>query len=315
MNKTKTLLSLFSAVSFVATSASGELLVYEGFDYGAAGEPLDAYTSVGTEPVGLAGTGTGQWTDADSATHDSYLKSGSLSFSNLATSGNHIGYENNNQSDRYNRGLETTGFSSGSIYFSFLFEKLQSNFGADREGFAVMNQVAPQARWDSGNSGAIGLEGFAVAAVDGSNLQAVGYDGTSGTRTVSGGSVPITVVNGGSNTSISNVAVNFIVGEISFNTGTGGADVFSLYNFADDGSLDTSALDSNSDATLIDTIEFDMDESTLNTLNLTRQVNVNYDEVRIGTTLGDVLVPVPEASTFTLLGLSGLFLLRRRRRS
>jgi len=277
-----------------ATVSSAQVIVYEGFDYGAVGEDFDAYTSVGTEPTGLSGTGTGQWADPDGG-NDMFLKSGSLNFSNLSTSGNHIGFESNLSSDRFNRALDSTaqtsidnlGSSNGTLYFSFLFEKLQDNFGADHEGFALMNGVLPEARWDSGNSGASGRHGFAVAAVnDGSNLQAVGYDGTAGTRTVGSNSVPIAVVNGGSNTSTSNVAVNFIVGEISFNTGASGADVFKLYNAADDGSLD------QSDLTLIDTIEFNMDESTLSTLNLTRQVNVNYDEVRIGQSFNDVL-PVP----------------------
>ena len=52
----------------------------------------------------------------------------------------------------------------------------------------------------------------------------------------------------------------------------------------------------------------------LDTISLTRQVNVNYDELRIGTSLDDVLgVVIPEPSSMSLLGLAGLGLLRRRR--
>jgi hypothetical protein len=293
----------------LALPAPAALLVYEGFDY----------TSVGDSLVGKGGaeTGlTGTWDDSRLNT-EMFLKSGSLSFSSLPTSGNHIGYESNSNQDVFHRGLDTaavstittTGTGNGSIFFSFLFEKLQNNFGADHEGFALMSGVLPDARFDSNNFGAVGRHGFAVAAVDGSpNLQAVAYDGTAGARIVSSyatNSVPISVVNGGSNTSTSNVAVNLIVGEISFNTGTGGADVFSLYNAIDDGNLDIS------DLSLIATIEANVDESSLDTLNLTRQVNVNYDEVRIGTTMESVLVPEPSIAILGSLGILGL--LRRRR--
>jgi len=289
----------------LAGSAHAALLVYEGFDYTTVGD--DLIGKGGTTETGLSGT----WADAETGGGDNmFLKSGSLNFSNLQTSGNHIGFESNSNNDIYNRGLSTTGFTGSSIYFSFLFEKLQNNFGADKEGFALMNGILPAGRFDgSNNPGASVRHGFAVAAVDGSNLQAIAYDGTTGTRVVSAAadSVPITVVNGGTNTSTSNQEVSMILGEISFGTGTGGADVFNLYNVLDDGSLDVN------DLSLVATIEADVDESLISTLNLTRQVNVNYDEVRIGTTLDDVLI-IPEPSSFTLilLALGTLFILRRR---
>jgi len=308
----KTLLLLpFLAVPF--GSAHAALLVYEGFQYGADGDSLVGQPDASPGDVDATGL-DGTWTDSFSNT-EMFLKAGSLNFSDLATSGNHVGYESNSNQDVFNRGfsssvtstIASTGGAGGSLYFSFLFEKLQNNFGADHEGMAIMNGVLPAARWDgSNNPGAVGRHGFAVAAVGGSNLQAVAYDGTTGTRTVGVNALPISVVNGSSNTSTSNASVNLIVGEISFNTGTGGADVFRLYNVTDNGSLDAS------DLVLIDTIEGDVDESSLSTLNLTRQVNVNYDEVRVGTDL-DLVLGIPEPSSLSLLALAGLGLLRRRR--
>jgi len=297
------------AAGALTQPTDAELLVYEGFQYSSVGDPLDDVTAVDVSPIGL----TGGWSDAgDDDGNEMFLKDGSLSFSNQPTAGNHIGYLSNSDSDIMVQSLDGTAQAgiggADSIYFSFLFEKLQNNFGADHEGLALMNAALPAARWDNDNGGAAARHGFAVANVDGlngSDLQAVAYDGTTGTRVVGDAGLPITVVNGGSNTDTSNQEVNLIIGEISFNTGANGADVFNLWNAADDGSLDAG------DLTLIDTIEADVDESTLNTLNLTRQVNVNYDEIRVGTELSDVLVPEP--GSLALLGLGGLCVLRRRR--
>jgi len=158
-----------------------------------------------------------------------------------------------------------------------------------------MNGVLPAGRFDgSNNPGATNRHGFAVAAVDSSNLRALIFDGTAGTRSVSSGSIPITVVNGGSNTSTSNQEVNFIVGEILFNAGTGNAHIFNRYYAANTNHVDV--------LTLAATIEGDFDESLLDTLNLTRQVNVNYDEVRIGKTLNAVLGIIdPPAGTVIVI--------------
>ena len=279
-------------------SASAELLVYEGFQYGPVGSILAGQPDFLREdtPADVDATGLMDvWADALTNNQEMFLKERNLIFSDLATTGNHIGFQSNLGNDIFHRSLassvtdaiSTTGSNGGSLYFSFLFEKLQNNFGAAHEGLAIMNGILPSSRWDNGNPGAVGTHGFAVAAVEGDNLQAVAYDGTTGTLVIGEEFLPINVVNGSSNTDTSNVAVNFIVGEISFNTGTDGTDVFKLYNVTDDGEL------SEDNLTLIDTIEADVDESLLAILNLTRQVNVNYDEIRIGESLADVLAVGP----------------------
>ncbi len=47
---------------------------------------------------------------------------------------------------------------------------------------------------------------------------------------------------------------------------------------------------------LIDSIEVDVDENLLDTLNVARQMNTAYDELHVGTTLHDVLGLVPPPS-------------------
>lgn len=278
-------------------NARADLLVYEGFQYGPVESSLASQPDFLPEdsPADVDAIGLDEvWIDALRNT-EMFLKEGSLVFSDLATAGNHIGYLSNINIDVFHRpftsevtdAISAAGTGNRALYFSFLFEKLQNNFGAAHEGLALMNGILTSSRWDSGNSGAAETHGFAVAAVDGPDLQAVAYDGTTGNRTVGEERLPVTVVNGSSNTFISNQAVTFIVGEISFNTGNGGADVFRLYQANDDGEL------SEDDLVLIDTIEADFDESLISTLNVTRQVNVNYDEIRIGESLSDVFPAGP----------------------
>lgn len=319
MKTTQTITLLAAAAALTlgqAYSADAEVLVYEGFDYATPG--TDQVTTFadpnynllhaqGDGPGDNLGTGlTGTYTDSSGpgSSTDMFLKSGSLSFSDLATSGNHVGGDTNSNSDINAIGLTagaTTGIAgSGTFYISFLYERLQNNFGADHEGVLLADRSAPQARWDSGNAGASGFDGIAVASVEGGDkLNLVAYDGTAGTRIVSDGITGTGVGSG----------VHMVVVEVSLNSGTAGADVLSLYSVADDGSLDAGDL-----GLAIDTIEANIDESTLTTLSFTRQVNVNYDEYRITTTLDEAL-GVPEPGSLALLGLGGLLIGARRRRA
>jgi hypothetical protein len=252
MASTKLIPLLTAAGLALTTSAThAALLIYEGFDYATEVGSGDPGAQNNTSPNILTGKGgttetglSGTWANANSNNENMYLKPGSLQFGDLQTSGNHIGYRSNLNDDRYNRQLTAgvtstiadTGAANGSLYFSFLFEKLQNNNNADREGLALMSGVLPSGRFDgTNNPGAADRHGFAVASVGSSGLSAVIYDGTAGTRTVSAGSVPISVVSGGTNTHVSNVAVNFIVGEILFGQGTDGAHIFNLYYAPNEG--------------------------------------------------------------------------------
>ncbi len=143
----------------------------------------------------------------------------------------------------------------------------------------------------------IGLTGFGVApTTNGNNWTAYGWDG-SGIIT---GSAALTVAVNGSET-------NLLVGQIDYNSGTAGADVFNLFSYAlNAGSIVGGSL------VPITSIEVDADESLLDTLSLTRQVNTHYDEIRIGESLPDVLaVPEPSLTCLMSLGLFGLLLRRR----
>ncbi len=305
------------AVSTIGNSASAELLVYEGFQYGTAGVNRAGSDLLHGQPDGIGGdidaTGLGgTWQDSTTVvpSSDLFVASGSLTFGNLVTSGNHVRGDSNLNSDIFSRPVTVSFNGLDRLYFSLLANKLQNNFSAAEGGLVLGNQVVGNARitgiggTESGtdNTAVNGLQGFGVAPTTaGNNWTAYGWDGTS--QTVGGSA--LTVPTNGS-------ATHLLVGEILFNSGLGGADVYNLYNFV----LTPSGRLQDGSLSLITSIEVDVDESLLNTLNLTRQVNTAYDEIRFGTNLNDVL-PTPEPSTIIMavlgaLAIIGLVIRRRR---
>jgi MYXO-CTERM domain-containing protein len=139
------------------------------------------------------------------------------------------------------------------------------------------------------------LQGFGIAPTTaGNNWTAYGWNGSS--QVVGGAN--LTVATDGSET-------NLLVGKVEFDAGGGGEDIYTLYQYQlNAGSIAGGTLNE------ITSILVDVNQSTLDTLSLTRQVNTAYDEIRIGTTLNDV-IPVPEPGSLALLGLGGLLMLRR----
>ena len=312
-----TSLSLATALGTFAISASparAVVAVYEGFQYDAVndslhGQPDDA-GGTDTDATGL----NGAWTDTTGPTSNMFIKPGSLAFGDLATTGNSIGYLSNQQNDIFTRGLTagavTTVSTSTEIWFSILFEKLQNNFSAGEGGFVFGSQAVGNPRIYL-NDGTDGLAGFGFGPTTaGDDLTPFAWDGT--TQVAGDAVISVPPNNGSSNTAGLNLGpVHFLVGHISFDTGAGGTDEYTLFDYQ----LSGGSVAGGTLSPIASTIEIDIDQTAseiLDTISLTRQVNVNYDELRIGTMLSDV-VPIPEPSAITLLGLAGLALLRRRR--
>lgn len=287
----------------LATSSHGALLVYEGFDYGAADTARAGADLLHGQPDGVGGDGnatglSGTWVDSagPGASTDLFMYSGSLGFGDLATSGNSVRSDTNSNNDIMSRSITSTLDGSGELWFSFTANKLQNNFSAAEGGIAITNQTVGNSRIFE-NTGAGGLQGFAIAPTTaGNDWTAYGWNGSS-------------IVTGGANLGVATDGSQtvLLVGQIEYGAGTGGLDVFSFYNYSlNAGSVVGGTLN------LITDIEVDVDESLLDTLNLTRQVNTAYDEIRIGESLQDVVfVPEPAAA---LLGSLGLLMLLRRRR-
>ena len=278
---------------------SRNLIVYEGFNYEPSGtsrgessllnqQPTDP-GGIDVDAIGLVGT-YGGGGDAD---NDFFMKSGSLSFGDLLTSGNHVRSDTNSGDQRANRALSAEATesiaSADEIWFSFLAERILNNFSNGREGIAIANGVLSDPRFDLAN--ASGLHGFGIAATDGGDgWRAWGWDGSDGVE--SSGSFSVSVNQG---------EVNLLIGHIQFDSGTDGKDVFTFYHYDRD-FVEGSITADMENLVEVDTIEVDVDQSELDRLNVTRQVNTAFDEIRIGTTLDSVLGLVePPAGTLIIL--------------
>jgi len=298
--------ALTASLVVAATSANAAVVVYEGFQYDAVNDSLEGQPDGGTD---IDATGlTGVWDDTLDNGDNLFLKSGSLGFGDLSTNGNHVGFDSNTNNDIFTRGLSAgaQGVTAAvdEIWFSILAEKLQNNFSAAEGGFVLANQTVGNSRILE-NDGTDGLAGFGVApTTSGDDWTAYAWDGSS----QSAGDAALTVGVGSGD-------IRLLVGHISYDTGAGGTDEYTLFEYLlNGGSVEGGTLNQ-----IASTLEVNVDQSLLDTVNLTRQVNTNFDELRIATTLEEALglpAPIPEPSTALLLavGVVGFATRCRRRR-
>ncbi|MBI1338497.1 MAG: PEP-CTERM sorting domain-containing protein [Phycisphaera sp.] len=294
-------------LSLMATvPATGAPLVYEPFNYGQANATRTGSALLDGQPDGVDGdvnaTGLGGvWTDSSAVTSttDLFMASGSLVFGDLPTAGNHTRSDTNSNLDIMSRPI-TSDLSTGvtDLWVSFLANKLQNNFSAAQEGIVIGNQTVNNAKVNL-DTGSTGLAGFGIAPTSaGNNWTAYGWNGSS--QVVGGASLGV-AVNGSE--------VHMLVGHIAYDTGTAGADVFTLYEYLLSGSNTVAG----GSLSLITSLEVDVTQSSLDTLSLTRQVNTAYDEIRIGQSLDEVLGVIPEPATLVLLGLGTMMVCSRRK--
>ena len=298
-----------SALILTLGTAHATLLVYEPFNYGTAGadragsDLLDDQPDGGSGDVNATGlSGTWQEQDTVTSTSDLFVSSGSLGFGDLSTAGNHVRGDTNQNNDRFHRAITANLASGSELWFSVLANKLQNNFSAAEGGLVIGNQGVGNPRILL-NDGTDGLQGFGIAPTTAGNTwTAYGWNGS--TQLV--GDAALTVPTNGSE-------VHLLVGHVSFDTGSGGTDEFTLYDYQ----LNAGSVTGGTLNPIASTLEVNVTQASLDTLSLTRQVNTAWDEIRIGTSLSDVLGSsvIPEPSTAALVGAGLLALGLRRRRS
>lgn len=288
-------------------AAQADLLVYEGFQYGPAAATRTGAALLQGQPTGSVGEvdaiglgGTYNDLNGPGANTDLFMYDQSLSFIDLPTAGNSVRSDTNNNSDRFERSITADLDAGPELWFSFLANKLQNNFSAAEGGIVIGNQVVNNSRVLE-DSGSTGLQGFGIApTTSGNNWTAYAWNGSS--QFDSGGVYTVPV---------DGTQTNLLIGHVSFGTGTGGTDEYSVYYY------DTAAVSVIADISNLNqigsTIEVNVDETTLDTLSLTRQVNTAYDEIRIATSFEEV-IGIPEPASLILIGIGSTMILARRRR-
>ena len=277
IKKVLTLAVVAMAVILTATSANAGLIVYEGFQYSNVGDILTGQPDGAGTPADIDATGLAGTYAASTTSEQLEIYAGSLTFGDLPVLGNCIGSDSTSGDNRYMRnltaGAQSSVSSAGEIWFSIVIQPNDSS-GNSEGGFAITNQTLTQTKINN-NTAVGGLVGFAVGSEGNSNFQPYVWDGT----TIATGTTanPALSTTDGTN--------YLLVGHISFDSGGGGADVYKLYNYE----LNAGSVVGGTLTQIGDTLEVDLDQSTLDRIQFTRQRRPSYDELRIGTTLGIVL--------------------------
>ena len=262
-------------------SVKAELTAYEPFNY-----------SLGALANGTATTGTGftgnwlvQGAGASSVA--------GLTYPNLTVNNNAF-QQNPNGRDQV--GL-SSALSSGTVYISWLFNQAGNN-GADYNGLFLPGDGTTSlfagftGAW-SGTAGNIGLASIATTSAT----------GTGGTTLAQ---MP------GPDQLVNYAATHLMVLEIIFNT-SGENDTINLWV---DPTAGVASPAGNINAPNPSLTFSSYNVGTISGIGFNLQgggQNVRFDEVRVGSTYGDV-VTVPEPSVFALLGFGALALLFARRR-
>ena len=259
--------SISQSEGVFGVSSSETLWVYEGFQYTSVGEVLRVQPdgSLGdVDATGLSGT----WSDYQTQNGgDMKMINGSLTFGDLTTSGNHVHSTTTSTNDGLIRSISANITTSDELWFSVLFK----NTATDNGGFAITNQQPSNYQFHSTDNGSDGLAGVGWSVPGGTVVTPYAWDGASqivGTDSVSA------------------LSLQLFVGKISWDTGIGGFDEYSLYTFSLNGGNIFGGTLSQIGSTL--NVDIDQNSATehLEFVNLSRKKNnIFYDEIRIGSSL------------------------------
>ena len=303
MKKTFCSLVAIAAAFMMQTSAHGDVLVYEGFEY-TANAPL----------AGLnGGVGWGAaWSTADATTANNFHSIGDgLSFGSLVVGGGSAERAVRNGRSTAERTISASGLTADNttVYFSVLMDptintgatggQFSNTYGTlifGNEGLTDASIGTQEGEGtdiaNSGNGVGVGFFGGPTSFADG-GIQGV---------TFSGGVIDQS--DGASNSIVTGDALSLIVGKIDW-AANGSLDTISLYNIVDPAT--------GLPATAFSIMTLDVDQSDFDTISIADGQTSAFDEIRFGATVADVL-PVPEPTSLGISGVIGTVLLGRRRR-
>ena len=303
----KTKFALSIALISSLSAAQGALLVYEGFDY-AVGSDINTPLNGGTGFSGAWAPGQqgGEITVYDAASAVGVTNGnagGEIEWDgvvdNLPTSPSPNRYiaTGTSGADRItaDRVLsQSAGALAGGdniLWASIVWHQQGSNFGR-HVGFTL------------------GTDGLANRSVNiDSNGVGIGVGGAFNTGDVTpatwlNGALDVRTTTGASTVSFSED--NIVILKFEF----GATDTVTAYRFLESDVLSEATFNTNA---ISATSTFNIDENSLNVLSFSQSRGQEaIDEIRLGDSFDDV-IGIPEPSSATLLGLSGLLALRRRR--
>ena len=269
INKRLTLVVMLCVSAAFVGLLQASLVVEEHFDY-----------TPGTILSGSGGTGfDGAWstTGNDASTILFTIRDGGLTFMDggglfLDVTGNSVYRPDHTGRTEANRALSASSqgvlcADGSTIWFSVLYKKTAGS--GNYFGFVIGTDTFDVASTGALDGYATGGEGFGVGSNYGDQVEAISYDDTSGMTTVNSGLVAD--------------PVRLIAGKIVWSA-NGTDDVMYLYNVTD---LLTEP------TTPIATITADLDQSNFDSVAMMHNVsNALFDEIHIGTTYSDVVVPL-----------------------
>tara|TARA_R100000027_G_scaffold67699_1_gene67928 strand:- start:8485 stop:9489 length:1005 start_codon:yes stop_codon:yes gene_type:complete len=311
-----TLLAIVAG-SLITTSSSASLLVYEGFNYGESSMNIDG-VSVGGGATGLTGSySTSTGTSGNGNVQTSIYNSSGLTFSNLSTTGGALTQtvsptiDSTKEYTYSHAAINTSG--TGTIYNSMLV-RVDSNAlsnptlgqNPSNSGVSDMRIQSTSSLTGNGNGSMVtnAKRSNQGSQKPGTSYTANGFIGGSGTISLAETYLFITKytnvggVDGGD-------ATLWVFDETGFDTwqANGGLEGdLSTYAFMETTNTSSTAIAFDATKSMrFSTGEFSVDfNSGADNYDNVGTIGATYDEVRYGTSLGDVISAIPEPSQFAL---------------
>ncbi len=216
------------ALALLAGTANADLLVYEGFQYVDAVSGSFPGANTYSSPFHLKGESDGDPGDVDATGlagtyvengpndgDDWFVVQGSLSFGDLPTAGNRIGFRDNLDNDNCTRELTAgakSGVSGASVIWFSILMKPTDRRSAAAGGIALTDNALNPGKVINTTSG---VAGFGIGSASSHNWRPYAWDSTG---IIAGDAQLNTTLN----------VTYLLVGKISFDTGTSGKDEYSL---------------------------------------------------------------------------------------